>query len=179
MKCALCGTEFEAKSRARMYCSSVCKNKAKNLKSLIDVVCKDCGVVFKRSKWDLRKNRNDRCWSCKGREEMNRPDWSGSKSPTWLGGHKHWQAGKLGRDKDGLSWKQQRQLCWDRDRGTCQRCGDKKRKPDCHHIVPYRISKSHALGNLISLCKSCHKKADEEFKHAGVVLIVARESSKL
>lgn len=86
----------------------------------------------------------------------------GSLNPNWKGGHKSWQQGKLGRDKDGLSWKIQRQLAWDRDSLTCQDCQKKKEgwRPDVHHISPYRLSFSHALDNLKSLCRRCHKIAE-------------------
>ncbi len=89
-------------------------------------------------------------------------DQSGPNNVNWKGGHDYWQAGKNGRDPQGLSWKHQRQLAWVRDDYTCQDCGKKEEgwKPDCHHVVPYRISFSHALENLICLCRSCHKKAE-------------------
>lgn len=90
----------------------------------------------------------------------------GDKNPAWKGGHKYWQAGKYGRDKDGLSWKQQRQLTWERDFYTCQHCGKccESWKPDVHHRVPYRLSFSHALKNLICLCRRCHKKEEAKIK---------------
>jgi hypothetical protein len=82
---------------------------------------------------------------------------SGEQHPNWKGGHRHWVPGRFGKDKDGLSWKIQRRLAWERDKDTCQECGKKgKRRPDVHHIVPYRISLSHALDNLRCLCKKCH-----------------------
>ena len=33
----------------------------------------------------------------------------------------------------------------------------------CHHIVPYRITQDNSIGNLITLCRSCHIK--EEWKY--------------
>ena len=93
---------------------------------------------------------------------INKHSFKGSNNPAWKGGTHHWQAGKLGRDKDGLSWKIQRKLAWERDSYTCQHCGATggKRNPDVHHINPYRLSFSHALDNLIALCQGCHKKAE-------------------
>lgn len=104
------------------------------------------------------------CRSCVAKEVNGRLDFSGEKNPNWKGGHSRWMQGKLGRDKDGLSWKVQRKLAWERDDYTCQNpeCRKKEKgwKPDCHHIVPYRISFSHSLENLNSLCRSCHKKEE-------------------
>lgn len=89
----------------------------------------------------------------------------GSNSPTWKGGHRYYVEGKHGRDKDGLSWKQQRLKAWERDDYTCQHCGKVQEgwRPDVHHKIPYRISGSHALENLTCLCRSCHKVADEKY----------------
>lgn len=73
------------------------------------------------------------------------------------GGHKQWAQGRQGRDKNGLSWKVQRRLAWERDNETCQHCNEKKsRRPDVHHIDPWMNSQSHALDNLICLCQKCH-----------------------
>ena len=88
-------------------------------------------------------------------------DQSGPNNPNWKGGHKHWSQGRHGKDKDGLSWKTQRQAAWERDSYTCQGCGVKgPRNPDVHHISPWLNSLSHHLDNLICLCKSCHMKED-------------------
>ncbi len=97
---------------------------------------------------------------------MSRVDQTGSKNPNWKGGHKFWIEGHKGRDKDGLSWKVQQRLCWERDDYTCQGCGRKGLgwRPDVHHISPYRISFSHDQENLICLCRSCHKVAESYCK---------------
>lgn len=46
-----------------------------------------------------------------------------------------------------------------RDNYSCKLCGTKERL-ECHHIVPYSISQSHAIGNLATLCQDCHSKVD-------------------
>lgn len=94
---------------------------------------------------------------------------SGKKNPAWRGGHKYWSSGRFGSDKNGLSWKKQRLLAWQRDNYKCSMCRRSKlsmrRNPDVHHIVPWRISFSHDLKNLLSLCQKCHKKEDEKYKN--------------
>ena len=98
--------------------------------------------------------------------KRNHADQDGDKNPAWRGGFKYWQKGKLGKDDAGLGWKKQRKLAWERDNYTCKKCGEEKRdrNPDVHHKIPYRISRSHALKNLVSLCKKCHKIEDEKYK---------------
>jgi 5-methylcytosine-specific restriction endonuclease McrA len=76
----------------------------------------------------------------------------------WKGGMSYWMPGRFGKDINGLSWKKQRRLAWERDSYKCRRCGRGGVivKPCVHHVIPYRISKSHSLENLICLCKKCH-----------------------
>ena len=116
------------------------------------VICPCCKKV--RVVWDGGR-RSQTCRSCAS-DRM-----SGPNSGTWKGGHKHWSPGRYGKDKDGLSWKVQRRLAWERDKFTCQHCHKKKnRNPDVHHIKPWMNSQSHALDNLICLCQSCHLKEE-------------------
>jgi hypothetical protein len=126
-----------------------------------EVVCSGCGAVFKRRVRDFGKY-SDTCRSCDSKKKNLGRNLSGSRNHLWKGGHKYYLEGRHGRDKDGLSWKIQRKLAWERDGLKCVECGKKSefRRPDVHHVVPYRISKSHALDNLKSLCKRCHKKED-------------------
>lgn len=47
---------------------------------------------------------------------------------------------------------------------VCQLCGKtpaaNKRALDVHHIVPWRVSHDNRPGNLIALCRVCHKRQD-------------------
>jgi hypothetical protein len=103
----------------------------------------------------------------------------GANNPNWKGGHKHWSPGRYGKDKDGLSWKIQRNLAWERDNETCQHCHEKKgRKPDVHHINPWMNSLSHALDNLVCLCQSCHLKEEAKVHEIwGGQLVVNRQET--
>jgi hypothetical protein len=52
-----------------------------------------------------------------------------------------------------------------RDQWTCQHCGKVDRRSylnslDVHHIKPFAIGGEHTPENLITLCRSCHRKAD-------------------
>ena len=159
----------------RLFCSKVCKELHRNAR-VLDTVCSKCGKIYKISQIGLRLQRSTSpkhrahdsiCKSCVT-SKNNYARFSGKpeKNPNWKGGKNHWQEGTLGRDKEGLSWKVQRKLAWERDQYTCQHCGKTKgtRNPDIHHINPYRLSFSHALDNLICLCQVCHKKAEAKIE---------------
>lgn len=151
--------------RKRTFCSLPCKRAWE--RSLIEKLCSSCGNVYTIQRNGDRRPQHTLCKSCSSRERLRKAGLiglSGPDSPTWKGGHTSWQSGKLGRDKDGLSWKLQRKLALERDQYTCQHCGAKggRRNPDVHHIRPYRVSFSHALDNLICLCQSCHKEAEAQ-----------------
>ena len=49
-----------------------------------------------------------------------------------------------------------------RDGCKCMECGKSNCKLEVHHIKPRRSNGSNTLGNLISLCKKCHQKTEEQ-----------------
>ena len=49
-----------------------------------------------------------------------------------------------------------------RDGCKCMECGKSNCKLEVHHIKPRRLNGSNTLGNLISLCKKCHQKTEEQ-----------------
>lgn len=65
-------------------------------------------------------------------------------------------------------WKQRAQEIRHRDK-VCRHCGktaqENGRALDVHHIVPYHISHDNSHENLITLCRSCHAKADKKGSH--------------
>jgi DEAD/DEAH box helicase domain-containing protein len=69
-------------------------------------------------------------------------------------------------NKYGSSWKRQKELARARDNYTCQVCGvnETDRAHDVHHITPFRQFNSplqaNELSNLITLCPSCHRRAE-------------------
>ena len=56
------------------------------------------------------------------------------------------------------SWKKLSKNILERDKYQCQSCGIdlKNKKHQCHHIIPYKISKDNSPMNLTTLCTSCH-----------------------
>jgi DEAD/DEAH box helicase domain-containing protein len=66
----------------------------------------------------------------------------------------------------GSSWKKQRDLARSRDSFHCQVCGapEEGRPHDVHHKTPFRLfasaDQANQLANLITLCPSCHRRAE-------------------
>ena len=163
--CPQCSKEFERtrKSIRGSFCSEPCRSRYYKNQGATPFTCADCHQTVQVSKaaTGTRKREGkypDLCASC----ARLRIDTAGPLNGRWRGGHRHWSAGRFGRDKDGLMWKAQRSLAWQRAGVRCEDCGvvNPKRRPDVHHIVPFRVSQSHALGNLRCLCQKCHLTAE-------------------
>jgi 5-methylcytosine-specific restriction endonuclease McrA len=76
---------------------------------------------------------------------------TGINNPRWTGGKKSCRTSIA-------EWYIIRQLVLERDNFKCRICGRMHHEIllDVHHIVPWRISKDNSVGNLITLCRSCH-----------------------
>ena len=80
--------------------------------------------------------------------------------------HHQWEGGTLNY---GSGWWPVRREALRRDEYECLRCGataeELGRNPDVHHIVPVRefadVEEAHALANVVSLCRSCHRTVEE------------------
>lgn len=86
-------------------------------------------------------------------------------------GHPNWEGGA--NANYGRGWQRVRERALERDDYQCVVCGTTVetlgRNPDVHHIVPVRAFvetpataafDAHYLDNLVSLCPSCHRKAE-------------------
>lgn len=95
----------------------------------------------------------------------NNPMWNKRReaSPRWTGADLYWKH----RD-----WFEIREKVKIRDNHACQDCGITQEELfnlnglylQVHHKIPYRICKEHDPENLITLCPSCHSKADGNLK---------------
>ena len=88
--------------------------------------------------------------------------------PNWKGG----VTSETNLRVSNSRWKKIKIQVYKRDNYFCQNCGvkcvngkhkDKKRLIQCHHIIPWRISKDDSLKNLITFCLSCHSKIEWKF----------------
>jgi DEAD/DEAH box helicase domain-containing protein len=83
----------------------------------------------------------------------------------------------------GPNWEQQRQAARARDGYRCRNCGAPERdarEHDVHHLTPFRqygyqpgenelCLEANRLDNLVTLCKSCHLKADAALMMRGAL----------
>ena|SRR3990167_7961523 len=62
--------------------------------------------------------------------------------------------------KNSQEWKNWRMNVFERDKYTCQECGDSGVYIEPHHIVPIRVDKTKVfeLTNGITLCRPCHQR---------------------
>ena len=114
--------------------------------------CDWCGKPVRRDRNQVNRNEHffcDRdCFS-----NWKSQNWGGENSPAWRGGHSNYY---------GPDWKRQARLARKRDGESCQVCGvnNPQRKLDVHHIIRFGDFDNHSeandLGNLITVCHSCH-----------------------
>jgi endogenous inhibitor of DNA gyrase (YacG/DUF329 family) len=110
---------------------------------------------------DANKGENS-FWYGKHRSEETKKKISdankGENHPNYKGGISL----KEFKDTHGMEpeeWKKLAQEIRKRDNFTCQLCG-KKGATDVHHIFPRRIKIDNSSENLITLCRSCHRKVE-------------------
>jgi DEAD/DEAH box helicase domain-containing protein len=92
------------------------------------------------------------------------------------------------RGSRGPNWAAQSERARRRDGYRCRKCGARQRpgrKHDVHHITPFRefdwlpgvndnYRQANALSNLITLCPSCHRKAEQAVAMRGTLSRLAR-----
>jgi 5-methylcytosine-specific restriction endonuclease McrA len=147
--CLVCGGLFYTPpGRPGRYCSRPCY--AKGRWGEAHVTTRDCVICktpFLARISDYKTCCGPACRSQR-RSEANR----GERCHFWRGG----AAAPYNEE-----WQFIRKQALARDGKACVLCGSKNRV-NVHHVVPYRYSQSHALTNLITLCRSCHSR--EELK---------------
>ena len=153
--CQGCGKQFEAfahHAETRRFCNMACYHKTRwgGVKSASQT-CENCGAIFESFDCEPRRFCSHPCYVASGVGTK-----SGADSPLWKGGtSKHYRR--------GANWKDHAALARARDGHACKECGKpeaeltgKRRRLDVHHIIPWSIGQSNALGNLVTLCRSCH-----------------------
>jgi len=147
--CSYCGKEFQRKHwNNPKFCSLECSSKSQKKPLPICELCgKTCSKLGRRF--------------CS--PECKKQWYRGDKVYCYVGDNLR----KQDFPYDYSDWMRMAEKARERDK-TCQHCGksciENGRALDVHHIIPYRISKDNSLPNLVSLCRSCHKKADGQFR---------------
>lgn len=158
--CPVCDGPFKAKPyrlrlHSALYCSRACKTAGLGGGSVV-AYCEWCGEDFRRKNAEI-KPHNFCCRSCMGAWQS--AFIKGEMSPTWRGGYKAYY---------GSDWKASRRSARERDGFACQACSlsedDVGRSLEVHHVKPVRlfdvVNDANNLDNLVTLCRTCHTKAD-------------------
>jgi len=155
--CPTCGQKFKYKVNRQKYCSLACRPSLRVYKK-----CVICHTVF----WSKRSTRKTCSLICTnkyhsvkmlGHKAFGNNDLKGSNNPNWKGGITPKNL-SLRTSKKYIAW---RQIIFERDKFTCQRCGDKKGgNLHAHHIKSFSKYPKIRLKieNGITLCEKCHKK---------------------
>lgn len=160
--CEWCKKSFmQVKSRKqgkRIFCSSECFYRAYKHQpdSKVSVPCSYCGIILEIHPSSKKRNKHFYC-----SKDCRRLHIIGINNPAYTSGN--------GRpSKYGVNWKSQRRLALRRDDFKCQYCNkqpERRNHLHVHHVVPfYKFDgdwkTANALSNLITLCITCHRKAE-------------------
>lgn len=136
--------------RQRMFCSIHCRNSANgrktggwNKKEWVVLECDFCGKTYKVV--PCRKDTSRHCSrQCHNTAVSREWDHTGEKNPMWKGGIQTYRRFK---------------------KKACERCKTKKNLL-VHHKDRNRYN--NVIGNLETLCKSCHHKEHNRVRNFGV-----------
>ena len=151
--CETCDKEFdpvnERPSHPARYCCRECAFEAQRTKVVL--TCRQCGKEFQRKAYmkDWSKDRGPFCgFQCYG--QWQKENTCGPKSPSYVATSPTRGASQIVRN---------RELAKKRDGYKCTQCGSVNRLHG-HHKIPWKPGQKnpHRLGNLVTLCASCHRK---------------------
>lgn len=184
VKCGGCGKKFNKPGHKHIiaqddhFCSTACRRNVDKTSK-----CKQCGSLFTGIQF-RKSNRSksgsiivrvkkgtcsDKCLkefyrTNKKRKEKISKAFTGEKHPNWQGGS-HLMSNR------GIGWTKIAEKARERAKRKCESCGqpeNNERKLEVHHKIPYhqftRKDKANKMSNLEALCKSCHTKADWEWR---------------
>lgn len=165
-ECENCGKAMSLlPSRSnRRFCSQECNHewkRGRRYKTPIRRKCLMCDSTFL-----VRPSRATAkyCKKCDGRRNEDAYDRISGPDHEWF-------LGRVER-RYGRNWNEQSRKARKRDGNRCAKCGKKHtffRRMPVHHIIPRREfktlkdleDKGNKLSNLITLCPSCHAKAEQ------------------
>jgi len=169
IECEECGDTYKVKDCEKdksKYCSRECTIEGFNIEKK-EYSCENCGKTVLKKPYNVSGYVvcSEECMKNQLSEIRK-----GKQNPQWKGGRFRYY---------GQNWQEQREKALERDNYTCQKCGlirnkhYKKYEEDLHvhHKKPRRefiedkfsiekLEKANQLNNLITLCKSCHRKIE-------------------
>lgn len=173
-------------SRMAVYCSWDCRlaDKRAKPKNCISCGCFFTAVKFIKSRKayigiSSIKSCSYKCYienikNNKERKQKISDAFTGDKHPNWQGG-----APVSNRGYRGHKWQKYRERALKRDGYKCIRCNMTQaesierngRSLEVNHIIPFwqfqgDNSKANKLSNLETLCRSCHMKAEWEYRRS-------------
>ena len=122
----------------------------------------------KRKYSEMRKGERNAFYGKKHTRETKekiRKAELGENHWAWKGGKTPYYKNRL----DDYKWHDTVKEVKKRDNYTCQICN--KKGKDVHHILPHWFFNGFNIKGLITLCRSCHKKADWKTKYIFLYLI--------
>lgn len=147
-ECPCCGQAFYVPKcySNKKYCSMECYHDNRWGGSRAETrSCIICDSQFTVTRSVKKMTCSNKC-----KQENKSISMRGEKSHLWRGGATAPYNG---------DWRFIREQVRKRDGYKCTICNSTDRI-QVHHIIPYRYSKSHALNNLITLCRSCHSREE-------------------
>ena len=179
-ECEICGSTFDyyPSEKEGLYCSTCVEeeqwrytpdvegeNNPRWSGGSQEIDCDYCGTTVVRRQSNITGESvfcSDKCqyaWLSEAFTGEGHPNWEGGTEANY-----------------GRGWNRVRRRALERDDHECVICGTGReelgRNPDVHHVVPVRAfveapatteADAHYLENVVSLCPSCHRKA--EFGH--------------
>lgn len=152
LACEECGAKFRVKrsSSDRKYCSQKCYTKARKVRR-VKIDCEYCGKTIEVPEYESGSRRfcSRQCTA----------KWHGEQMKIW----KNKKAYKKAKREAPGDLKKNKKRARERDNHICQFCGkvEKSGKYNywrlaTHHIKPIREGGTNNIGNIITLCSSCH-----------------------
>lgn len=168
LNCDQCGKTYTtkpylARKPGNHFCGSACYGEWQRVHRVgvgavrVETACGHCGKTLSvpPSKLKPRNYCDRRCLA-----DWRSDNASGANGPGWRGG-------TVGdRGYRGPNWPKQARAALRRDGHKCRHCGEADRL-QVHHVRPYRLfadyRDANQLDNLLTLCLSCHGKAEMAF----------------
>lgn len=160
--CLKCGKEyFGLKHTNKIFCSYDCRREYEKY-IYISRECLFCHKTFELTLSDTKsKSHNKKYCTRECMAQHRKIIYCGENSPTWRGGCKQFR---------GKYWHIIRRMVYERDGYMCRECFDEVMDViiHAHHIIPYNETKSNGFENLITLCRTCHKKVENDYRRMGL-----------